>query len=223
MSSSVIRRLVATGVLLASFAGPALAASAAGGFRVEGILGATNPQRQMLTVTEYAGNGTRGRPVPIHLLSSTRIERDGKQVSLRSLRDGERVVVAGRRDAHRRLIATTVDATSPPRPDGPAVAVPGECFYYQCTPGAPPVTATGTMTITISNYTFDPPASIIPTGTVVTVRNTDSVAHTFSGDHLDSGALNSGAPFTVEFTTPGTYRFFCAIHPFMNGVIEVRA
>jgi plastocyanin len=86
----------------------------------------------------------------------------------------------------------------------------------------PPTTAGPAVSITISNYTFSPPVAVIPAGSIVTVRNTDPAAHTFSGNHLDSGSLGTGGSFTVEFTTPGTYRFFCAIHPFMNGVIEVR-
>ena len=105
-----------------------------------------------------------------------------------------------------------------PRPVGAGSSC---VYYYGCTPALPPYTGGPALTITISIFTFDPPVAVVPVGSIVTVRNTDPAPHTFSGNHLDSGNLGAGASFTAEFTAPGTYRFFCAIHPFMNGVLEV--
>jgi plastocyanin len=216
-------RTVATLVVLSSTVAGITAASAASGFRDEGVLRGVNAAQHTLMVQGTDGDpALRGRTVTIHLVSSSRVERDGARSSIRSLRPGDGVVVQGKRDPRGGLVASTVDATSPPRPDAPAAAVPANCVsYYPCTPGFPPATASGTLTITISNYVFDPPVNVVPAGTLVTVRNTDGASHTFSGDHLDSGSLAKGGSFTVEFTTPGTYRFFCAIHPFMNGVLDV--
>lgn len=42
----------------------------------------------------------------------------------------------------------------------------------------------------------------------------------FAGRRSDCSG--TGKSFAVEFTTPGTYRFFCSIHPFMTGVLDVR-
>lgn len=41
---------------------------------------------------------------------------------------------------------------------------------------------------------------------------------------FDSGILNQGQTFTVTLTVPGTYRFYCTIHPtWMRGTIVVKA
>lgn len=222
--SRSMRRAVTAAVVLLSTAGSVTFAQAAPAFNDRGILQSTTTPGHALTVKDTQGDpALRGHTVTIYLTRSTRITRDGARSTTGALRVGDRVVSTGHRDARGRLVASQVDATSPPRPDGPAVAAAGTCVYYSCTPSMPPATATGSLTITISNYTFDPPVSVIAPGTLVTVRNTDGVAHTFSGSHLDSGSLGDGASFTVEFTTPGSYRFFCAIHPEMNGVIDVRS
>jgi len=217
-------RVIALVVVLLGSVASVTAASATAGFDDQGVVRGVNAAQHTLTVQGTGGDpALRGRTVSIRLTSSSRVQRDGARSTIRSLRPGDGVVVQGRRDSRGRLLATTVDATSPPRPDGPAAAVPASCVsYYPCTPGLPPSTASGAVTITISNYVFDPPVSVIPAGTLVTVRNTDATSHTFSGNHLDSGSLESGGSFTVEFTTPGTYRFYCAIHPFMNGVLDVQ-
>jgi plastocyanin len=216
-------RLVAMLVVIVASIGSVTAAAAASGFRGEGVLRSVDTSAHTLTVRDTGGDpGLRGRTLTIHLVRASRLRRDGAKASIGSLRSGDGVVVQGRRDSRGRFVAASVDATSPPRPDGPAAAVPSSCVsYYPCAPALPPSTAAGALTIRISNYVFDPPASVVPAGTLVTVRNSDAVAHTFSGNHLDSGSLAQGDSFTVDFTTPGTYRFFCAVHPFMNGVIDV--
>jgi plastocyanin len=47
-------------------------------------------------------------------------------------------------------------------------------------------------------------------------------AHAYNGSsRLDSG-LASSKPFNVSFTKPGTYKFFCDVHPGMVGYIVVK-
>ncbi len=49
-----------------------------------------------------------------------------------------------------------------------------------------------------------------------------SKSHKYNGSRrLDSGALSS-KPFKVSFTKPGTYKFFCDVHPGMVGFITVK-
>ncbi len=49
-----------------------------------------------------------------------------------------------------------------------------------------------------------------------------SKAHSYSGTkRLDSG-IRSSKPFNVVFTKPGTYKFFCDVHPGMIGYVTVR-
>jgi plastocyanin len=219
------RRPVVAALALLLLAGyPEISASAASSFHDRGTLQSTQSAANSITVYDTGGDPSlRGRAVTIYLTPSTNVQRDGKKATLVDLGGGDGINASGHHDKRGRLVASSVDATSPPRPDGPAVSAPGSCPYYlPCTPTLPPSTGGPKLTITISNYTFNPPVSVIPVGTLVTDNNTDSAAHTFSGNHLDSGTLGTGRGYTVEFTTPGTYRFFCAIHPFMTGAVDVR-
>lgn len=203
---------------------PVVPAGAASTFHDRGTVRDT-PSSSSLRVLDTGGDAAlHGKTLTVYVTRSTKITRDGAKATLHDIGDGDGVVTTGSRDKHGRLVASSVAATSPPKPDGPAVAGPSECvnYYGPCTPTLPPPTGSSPLTITISNYVFDPPVSVVPVGTLVTVRNTDGVGHTFSGNHLESGTLGQNQSFTVEFTTPGTYRFFCAIHPFMTGTLDVR-
>jgi plastocyanin len=65
--------------------------------------------------------------------------------------------------------------------------------------------------------------------TSTTWTNQDTSSHTItSGDfttgpsgQFDSGLVNTGATFTHQFTTPGTYTYYCTIFPFMSGMVNV--
>ena len=80
--------------------------------------------------------------------------------------------------------------------------------------------------IVIDNFTFDPPTLTIPVGTSVTWVNRDDVPHTATSTakpkRFDSGALDTDGQFTHVFTTPGTYDYFCAVHPKMVGQVVVK-
>ena len=61
-------------------------------------------------------------------------------------------------------------------------------------------------------------------GTVVTTTNQDGVSHTWASEDglWDSGGLSQGESFQFQFDQPGTYDFFCSIHPSMTGSITVQ-
>jgi plastocyanin len=52
-------------------------------------------------------------------------------------------------------------------------------------------------------------------------RSPPPVGHTvsFTATGIASGVLNNGDQFTQTFTSPGTYPYICAIHPFMHTVV----
>ncbi|MEM9562093.1 MAG: cupredoxin domain-containing protein [Actinomycetota bacterium] len=78
-------------------------------------------------------------------------------------------------------------------------------------------------TITIEGFAFDGPATVAP-GAALTVTNNDGAPHTltFRSGGVDTGNLAGGATTTVTApTAPGTYDFFCEIHPSMEGSITV--
>jgi plastocyanin len=39
---------------------------------------------------------------------------------------------------------------------------------------------------------------------------------------FDSGNMAPGANWQYTFSKPGTYQFFCVVHPFMKGVVIVK-
>jgi plastocyanin len=66
----------------------------------------------------------------------------------------------------------------------------------------------------------------VSTGTTVTFRNNDAVAHTATSDAanvFNTGNINAnGGTATVTFAAAGTVRYHCAIHPGMLGSIVVQ-
>ena len=77
--------------------------------------------------------------------------------------------------------------------------------------------------VTIQDFAFAGGGTVAP-GAAVQVVNADSVAHTLTAEDrsFDTGTLDSGGRATITApTAPGTYRFFCAIHPSMQGTLTV--
>ena len=48
------------------------------------------------------------------------------------------------------------------------------------------------------------------------------ITSTAKPKRFDSGALDTDGQFTHVFTKPGTYDYFCAVHPKMTGTIVVK-
>jgi len=79
--------------------------------------------------------------------------------------------------------------------------------------------------VKISNFTFNPPQLTVKAGTTVTWTNEDDIPHTVTSTTqvFKSAALDTDQKFSFTFTTPGTYKYFCALHPHMTGTIVVEA
>lgn len=81
-------------------------------------------------------------------------------------------------------------------------------------------------TVAIDNFAFGPKSLTVPAGTTVTWINQDDEAHTVvnTGNPrlFKSGALDTGGRFSVTFDKPGTYQYFCSLHPHMTGTIVVQ-
>jgi len=80
--------------------------------------------------------------------------------------------------------------------------------------------------VTIGNFAFSPPNLTVPPGTTVTWTNTDEEPHTVvsagPGKVFKSGGLDTDEKFSVAFDQPGTYTYFCSVHPQMTGTITVK-
>jgi amicyanin len=83
-------------------------------------------------------------------------------------------------------------------------------------------------TIAIKNFAFDPPALTVSTGSIVRWENRDSVPHRIifidkSGrdTNVDSTVLSPSQSWSNKFIQPGTYPYYCKIHPEMKGTVIV--
>ena len=78
--------------------------------------------------------------------------------------------------------------------------------------------------IKIDNFSFPPTTVTVPAGTTVTWTNSDDIPHTVVHDDkaFKSKVLDTDEKFSYTFTKPGTYPYFCSIHPKMTGKIVVQ-
>jgi amicyanin len=78
--------------------------------------------------------------------------------------------------------------------------------------------------VKIGNFTFGPQELKVKAGSTVTWTNEDDIPHTIvSLNNFRSKALDSDDKFSFTFTAPGTYKYFCSLHPHMTGTIVVEA
>jgi len=79
--------------------------------------------------------------------------------------------------------------------------------------------------VTIDNFTFNPQRLTVSAGSTVTWTNKDDIPHAIasSSAQLRSQALDTDDNYSFTFTVPGTYQYFCSLHPHMTGTIVVEA
>ena len=78
--------------------------------------------------------------------------------------------------------------------------------------------------IGIDNFKFGPATLTVARGTKVTWINNDDVPHLIvnvENRFRQSPVLDSDQRFSVTLTKPGTYNYFCSLHPMMQGKIIV--
>jgi plastocyanin len=76
----------------------------------------------------------------------------------------------------------------------------------------------------VANFAYSPPSLTVDAGTTVAITNEDDSPHTVTSKQsgaFDSGTIDGGKRGKVTFSQPGTYAYFCAFHPFMNGTVTV--
>jgi plastocyanin len=79
--------------------------------------------------------------------------------------------------------------------------------------------------ISIDNFTFTPQTVTVKAGTTVTWTNKDDIPHGIAATNNAfprSKALDTDDSYSFMFTTPGTYQYFCYVHPHMTGTIVVQ-
>ncbi len=78
--------------------------------------------------------------------------------------------------------------------------------------------------VTIDNFTFSQAELNVPVGTTVTWVNHDDIPHSVvqKDKAFRSRALDTDDSYSFTFTAPGTYDYFCGLHPQMVGKIVVK-
>jgi amicyanin len=79
--------------------------------------------------------------------------------------------------------------------------------------------------VKIDNFSFAPATLTVPAGTTVTWVNQDDVPHNIvssEGKTLKSPVMDTDEKFSYTFSQPGTYAYFCGIHPRMTGKVIVQ-
>src|SRR6202043_245369 len=81
-----------------------------------------------------------------------------------------------------------------------------------------------TTEVKIDNFSFGPAELKVTVGTTVTWTNHDDIPHTaVSTDKMfKSKVLDTDEKFSFTFSKPGTYEYFCSIHPKMTGKVVVQ-
>jgi len=85
--------------------------------------------------------------------------------------------------------------------------------------------AATTVQVKIDNFAFTPTQLTVAPGTTVEWVNRDDIPHTVVSDDkstFKSKALDTDDKFSFTFTKPGTYSYFCSVHPKMTGKIIVQ-
>ncbi len=91
---------------------------------------------------------------------------------------------------------------------------------------ARPAASAPASQITIDRFAFSPATLTVSAGSEVVWVNRDGTPHTIAaadpGGTFKSGALDTGDKFAFVFAKPGSYKYFCTIHPQMVGTIVVK-
>jgi plastocyanin len=89
-------------------------------------------------------------------------------------------------------------------------------------PAAPPPAEA--PSIEIREHQYRPSALTVEVGSTVTWVNHDEDVHTVtsSDEVFTSRGIDTDETFSHTFTKPGTYQYFCRLHPLMTATIVVK-
>jgi amicyanin len=79
--------------------------------------------------------------------------------------------------------------------------------------------------VAIDNFTFTPQRLTVKAGATVSWTNKDDIPHAIAAVNklFKSKTLDTDDAYSFTFATPGTYDYFCSLHPHMTGTIVVEA
>ena len=120
---------------------------------------------------------------------------------------------------------------------GYLVVLPNEAYSGQAATTTKTVTGAPTAGVSVSivpgagtntsslGYSPDKITVVIGVNNTVTWTNNDASPHTVTANDgsFFSGNMATGGTFSYTFTSPGTYAYHCTYHPWMTGVVVVKA
>jgi plastocyanin len=77
--------------------------------------------------------------------------------------------------------------------------------------------------VQIVEFSYEPDPVVVQVGGKVTWQNEDTAPHTATADDgsFDTGTIEKGKLGSATFKEPGTFTYFCEVHPTMHGTVEV--
>jgi Icc protein len=81
----------------------------------------------------------------------------------------------------------------------------------------------GPQHVVVDNFSFAPATTAVPVGSTITWTNRDDVPHNIvsTEQKFKSPVLDTDERFSHTFDAPGTYNYYCSIHPKMTGEVVV--
>jgi Icc protein len=81
----------------------------------------------------------------------------------------------------------------------------------------------GGQQVVVDNFSFAPTMAAVPAGSTITWTNRDDVPHNIvsTEQKFKSPVLDTDEQFSHTFDAPGTYKYYCSIHPKMTGQVVV--
>lgn len=88
---------------------------------------------------------------------------------------------------------------------------------------APSGEAAKSEKVDIVEFTYQPDPVVVQVDGKVIWQNQDTAPHTATADDgsFDTGTIEKGKLGSETFKEPGTFTYFCEIHPTMKGTVEV--
>lgn len=120
--------------------------------------------------------------------------------------------------------STAEAETAPPASEetAPEETSPGVDETTESKP-APSGEAAKSEKVDIVEFTYQPDPVVVQTDGKVIWQNQDTAPHTATADDgsWDTGTIEKGKIGSETFKEPGTFAYFCEIHPDMKGTVEV--
>jgi|GEM_PF-1111951 len=120
-------------------------------------------------------------------------------------------------------LAAVVGLFLPARQSSTAAPAPAATTVEANT--ADPTAVAETQTVRIEDFAFGG-TTTVSAGEQITVSNIDGAPHTMTGNDgsFDTGVLDGGSSATLTMpNAPGTYQYFCSLHPSMVSTITVQS